>query len=71
MKLPTINATTERPTRAKEHVVAAHAAVEGTDTVRLNVELPGALHRAVKIRAAQEGKSIKEIVLTFLAEYSK
>ena len=57
--------------RLFEHVVAAHAAVEGTDTVRLNVELPGALHRAVKMRAAQEGKSIKEIVLTFLAEYSK
>ena len=71
MKLPAINATTERPTRAKEHVVAAHAAVEGTDKVRLNVELPEALHRAVKMRAAQEGKSIKEIVLTFLAEYSK
>lgn len=71
MKLPQINAATERPTRAKQHVVAAHAAVEGVDTVRLNVEIPGAMHRALKMRAAQEGKTIKEVVLAFLAEYSK
>lgn len=71
MKLPQISASTERPTRAKQHVVAAHAAVEGTDTVRLNVEIPGAMHRALKMRAAQEGKTIKDVVLTFLAEYSK
>jgi predicted HicB family RNase H-like nuclease len=70
MKLPTINAKTERPTRARPHVEEAHAAVEGDPPVRLNVEMPAALHRAVKMKAAQEGKSIKEVVLTLLARYS-
>jgi len=69
MKLPTISAQ-GRPTKAK-HVEAAHAAIEKGPAVRLNVEIPGALHRAVKIKAAQEGKTIKEVVLSFLGEYSK
>ena len=71
MKLPTISAKTERPTRARQHVEAAHAAVEEESPVRLNVELPAAIHRAVKIRAAQEGKTIKEVVLAFLSDYSR
>lgn len=71
MKIPTISTKTERPTRARPHVVEAHAAVEGKDTARLNVELPAALHRAVKMRAAQEGKTIKEVVLALLADYAE
>lgn len=71
MKLPDMSAkAAERPTRVRPHVEEAHAAVEGEASVRLNVEMPATLHRAVKIRAAQEGKTIKEVVLTLLAGYA-
>ena len=69
--IPTIGANAARPTNNAPHVSKAIAALEGTEEVRLNVSLPGALHRAVKMKAAQEGKTIKEVVLTFLADYSK
>ncbi len=69
--IPTIGANAARPTNNAPHVAKAIAALEGTEEVRLNVSLPGALHRAVKMKAAQEGKTIKEVVLTFLADYSK
>lgn len=70
MKLPNISAQTERPTKAKRHVEDAHAAAEKQAVVRLNVELPEALHQAIKMKALQEKRTIKEVVLTLLAEYS-
>jgi hypothetical protein len=70
MKTPSIATQAERPTKSK-HVEEAHAAVEKEPAVRLNVELPVALHKAVKMRAIQEGRTIKEVVLSFLSDYSK
>lgn len=70
--LPTMGANTERPTtKVMPHVKAAHDAVEGIGTVRLNVELPVTLHRAFKMKALQEGRTIKEVVITFITDYSK
>lgn len=71
MKLPTLaGSQAARPTKAR-HVEAAHSAIEKENEVRLNVAVPESLHRAVKTRAAHEGKSIKQVVLAFLEEYSK
>lgn len=69
--IPTMGTNAARPTNNAPHVIKAIAALEGAEEVRLNVSIPGALHRAVKMRAAQEGKTIKDVVLTFLADYSK
>ncbi len=69
--IPAIGTNATRPTNNAPHVNKAIAALEGTEEVRLNVSLPGALHRAVKMRALEEGRTIKEVVLTYLAEYSK
>lgn len=68
--IPSIASKSERPPKAK-HVQEAHAAAEKETAVRLNVELPAALHKAVKRKALEEGRTIKEVVLTFLADYSK
>lgn len=71
MKLPTFaDGQTARPNKAK-HVEAAHSAIEKEPEVRLNVAIPESLHRAVKTKAAQQGKSIKEVVLAFLNDYSE
>ncbi len=70
MKTPSIATQSARPPKSK-HVQEAHAAVEKEPAVRLNVELPAGLHKAVKRRALEEGRTIKEVVLTFLADYSK
>ncbi len=69
--IPTIGTNAARPSNNAPHVTKAIAALEGTEEVRLNVSLPGALHRAVKMRALEEGRTIKEVVLTFLTDYSK
>ncbi len=72
MKLPTLSQQPDRPKAAPApHVAAAHAAVEKTGTVRLNVDLPADLHRRVKAKAAAEGRTLREVVLEFLAGYSK
>ncbi len=68
--IPAMSANTARPNSAP-HVNKAIAVMQGVEEVRLNVSLPSVLHRAVKIRALQEGRTIKEVVLTFLADYSK
>lgn len=70
MKLPTISAKSERPAKQRPHVVEAHAAVEVGALVRLNVEIPESLHRQVKVKAAQDGKTIKQVVLALLAGYA-
>jgi hypothetical protein len=69
--IPTIGTNAARPTNNAPHVIKAIAALEGTEEVRLNVSLPSTLHRAVKMRALEEGRTIKEVVLTYLADYSK
>jgi putative ubiquitin-RnfH superfamily antitoxin RatB of RatAB toxin-antitoxin module len=71
MKTPRVSSPTERPTKTRLHVEDAHAAVEKQALVRLNVELPEALHRAVKMRALQENRTIRDVVLTLLTNYSK
>jgi hypothetical protein len=73
MKLPTLSQQPDRPkkTAPAPHVAAAHAAVEKGAKVRLNVDLPEELHRRVKAKAAGEGRTIREVVLEFLATYSK
>lgn len=68
--LPTMTRKTESTTRTKQHVIEANAAVEGRETVRLNVELPIELHRAIKMKALQEHRTIKEVVLSLLTDYS-
>lgn len=71
MKLPTLaGVQASRPTKAK-HVEAAHLAIEKESEIRLNVAIPESLHRAVKTKTSQEGKTIKQVVLAFLEEYSK
>lgn len=36
--------------------------------MNVNYELPDDLHRALKIRAAEEGVTLKELVIKYLAE---
>lgn len=71
--IPTMGTNAARPSKNDApHLVKAIAALNPDEVeVRLNVSIPGALHRAVKMRALQEGRTIKEVVLTFLADYSK
>lgn len=49
---------------AKAEQVAAVA------TARLNANIPVALHRALKMRAAAEGKSIGELVETWIKSWA-
>jgi len=37
--------------------------------MNVNYEIPDDLHRALKIRAAEEGKTLKQIILDALTEY--
>lgn len=68
--IPTMGANTERPTtKVMPHVQAAHDAVEGVDMVRLNVKIPSAVHRAFKTRAAEENRTIQEMILELMTHY--
>ncbi len=69
--IPTMGTNAARPSNNAPHLIKAIESMDGTSTVRLNVEVPVALHRAVKMRALEEGRTIKEVVLSFLADYSK
>lgn len=72
MKKPTLTDVAARPTRPTApapHVVAAHAAVHGTTLSRMSLDIPTELHRAVKARAAAEGKPLREAVMELLASY--
>ena len=65
------NAT--RPTNIAPHVIKAHADAEkmSADKARINVEVDGELHRRLKMKALQEGKTIKEIVIALVKAYVK
>ena len=39
------------------------------DTTRLNAEIPNSLHRRVKIQAASQDSSMKDVVVQALEEY--
>lgn len=48
--------TTEKPTKKPE------------DAVRVNVPLPAALHRRLKIRSAEEGIDLKDLIPRLLQQ---
>ena len=58
--------TTRRRTETKERVLEEVAKEE---TTRLNAVVPVSLHKAVKVRAASEGRSITDILIDSLNEY--
>lgn len=58
--------TTRRHTDTKERVLEEVAKEE---TTRLNAVVPVSLHKAVKVRAASEGRSITDILIDSLNEY--
>lgn len=58
--------TTRRQTEAKDRVLAEVAKEE---TTRLNAVVPVSLHKAVKIQAANEGRSITDLLIEALNDY--
>lgn len=73
MKTPSIKqlaAATAVAAPVSAHVTAAHQAVEPVETVRLNFDVPKDLHIAVKTKAVASGKTMKEIMIEFLREYT-
>lgn len=58
--------TTRRRTDTKERVLEEVAKEE---TTRLNAVVPVSLHKAVKVQAASEGRSITDILIDSLNEY--
>lgn len=58
--------TTRRRTETKERVLEEVAKEE---TTRLNAVVPMSLHKAVKVQAATEGRSITDILIDSLNEY--
>lgn len=77
MKTPSIkqlaaaNAATAVAAPVAAHVSAAHQAVEALETVRLNFDVPKELHVAVKMKAVADGKTMKEVMLAFLRDYTR
>lgn len=43
--------------------------VSTEDRVRLNLQIPANLRRAVKARAASEGRSVQDLVIALLDDY--
>lgn len=58
--------TTRRQSEAKERVLDE---VTKEETTRLNAVVPVSLHKAVKIQAASEGRSITDLLVEALNEY--
>ena len=58
--------TTRLSTETKERVLEEVAKEE---TTRLNAVVPMSLHKAVKVQAATEGRSITDILVDSLNEY--
>lgn len=58
--------TTRRSTETKDRVLAEVAKEE---TTRLNAVVPVSLHKAVKIQAASEGRSITDLLVEALSDY--
>lgn len=66
-----LNAKRPSTTRSKE-MEKARADLLNEDapkTTRLNVEITVPQHRALKARAAEEGRSVKDIVSTLIGDY--
>jgi predicted HicB family RNase H-like nuclease len=58
--------TTRRKSDAKDRVLDE---VMREETTRLNAVVPLSLHRKIKIQAANEGRTITELVISVLNEY--
>lgn len=58
--------TTRRKSDAKDRVLDE---VMREETTRLNAVVPLSLHRKIKIQAANEGRTITELVIAVLNEY--
>lgn len=58
--------TTRRKSDAKDRVLDE---VMREETTRLNAVVPLSLHRKIKIQAANEGRTITELVIGVLNEY--
>lgn len=69
---PSIAVQSERPTKKHVEAVIEKTKKESEEKpIRLNVEIPVSLHKSVKAKAAQDGKTMKEIVLAFLTDYAE
>lgn len=77
MKTPSIKqlaAATAATAPVAAHVTAAHEAIEPPApvvTVRLNFDVPKELHIAVKTKAAASGRTMKDILMEFLQDYTR
>ena len=58
--------TTRRQTEAKDRVLDE---VMREETTRLNAVVPVSLHKAVKVQAAKEQRSITELLIETLNDY--
>lgn len=58
--------TTRRQSEAKDRVLGE---VTKEETTRLNAVVPVSLHKAVKIQAASEGRSITDLLVEALNDY--
>lgn len=58
--------TSRRDNLQKQEALEAAAQEE---TKRLNLEIPASLHKTMKKRAADEGRSVKDMVLQAVNEY--
>jgi predicted HicB family RNase H-like nuclease len=58
----------ERPTTARAAISKAAAEIEEGPEVQIHVRMTKRVHRAMKMRALQEGVSIRDFILGLLAE---
>ena len=58
--------TTRRKSDSKEQAMTE---VGKEETIRFNALVPVSLHRQVKVKATQEGKSMTEVVIVLLEKY--
>jgi hypothetical protein len=71
MKRPSLAQAVLPAAAPAPHVLAAHAAVNGEQVVRLSINIPADLHKAVKLRATEDGRSLRDVVLELLSQYVK
>lgn len=53
-----------RPIRKRCHYMAPH--IKAAQAMNINYEIPDDLHRALKVKAAQEGKTLKALIIELL-----
>lgn len=67
--------TLKKPTIAAVSTSAAALAFAGQkpegETIRVNAEIRAELHKALKIRSANEGKSIKVLIEDWIESWAK